>query len=51
MSWCIVNETDHRMNFYSEQLALYFSFATDRGAHFNNKGVNYIFYATLQTLS
>jgi len=39
------------MNCYSKVLALYTSFPTERRAHFSIKGVNYIFHATLQTLT
>jgi len=39
------------MNIYSKVLALHTSFPTKRRAHFSIKGVNYIFHATLQTLT
>jgi len=39
------------MKIYNKVLALYTSFRTERRAHFSIKGVNYIFHATLQTLT
>jgi len=48
---CIVNETNHGMKFYRKVLALYTSLSTERRVHFSIKGVNYIFRATLHTLT
>ena len=50
---CVVNETYHGMKFYSKVLALYMytSFPTERRAQNSIRGFNYIFRATLQSLT